>query len=101
MTLYLSDKYKHDESTKRDTSLFENEIDKYVLLLYNDDFNTFEHVIECLIKICKHDILQAEQCATIAHYKGKCPVKTGKLNTLKVHESKLLRYGLEVEIVQL
>ncbi len=47
------------------------------LILYNDDVNTFDHVIECLIRICNHEPLQAEQSATLVHYKGKCIVKTG------------------------
>jgi ATP-dependent Clp protease adaptor protein ClpS len=51
--------------------------DRQKLLLYNDDVNTFDHVIDCLIRICKHDELQAEQCALIVHTKGKATVKTG------------------------
>jgi len=47
------------------------------LILYNDDVNTFDHVIECLVRICNHDELQAEQSALLVHYKGKCVVKTG------------------------
>jgi ATP-dependent Clp protease adaptor protein ClpS len=47
------------------------------LILYNDDVNTFDHVIECLVRICNHDALQAEQSAMLVHYKGKCVVKTG------------------------
>ena len=47
------------------------------LILYNDDVNTFDHVIECLVRICNHDEIQAEQSATLVHYKGKCVVKTG------------------------
>jgi ATP-dependent Clp protease adaptor protein ClpS len=45
------------------------------LLLYNDDVNSFDHVIECLMRICKHQPEQAEQCALIVHFKGKCVVK--------------------------
>lgn len=47
------------------------------IILYNDDVNTFDHVIYCLMKYCKHTVEQAEQCATLVHYKGKCQVKTG------------------------
>ena len=57
------------------------------LLLYNDDHNTFDFVIECLMEICDHDELQAEQCAYIIHHTGKCAVKTGtyiKLNPMRI-----------------
>jgi ATP-dependent Clp protease adaptor protein ClpS len=53
------------------------------LILYNDDFNTFDFVIETLIEVCGHDLHQAEQCAWITHYKGKCAVKSGTFNELK------------------
>lgn len=55
---------------------------KNVLVLYNDDHNTFEHVIESLVEVCGHDPVQAEQCAVITHFKGSCDVKTGNLNIL-------------------
>lgn len=57
------------------------------LVLYNDDYNTFEFVIESLIEVCKHDPLQAEQCTYIVHYNGKCSVKNGSyldLNPMRV-----------------
>ncbi|MDG2455705.1 MAG: ATP-dependent Clp protease adaptor ClpS [Bacteroidia bacterium] len=47
------------------------------IILYNDDLNTFDHVIYCLIKYCRHTAEQAEQCAMLVHYKGKCQVKSG------------------------
>ncbi|MCB9246583.1 MAG: ATP-dependent Clp protease adaptor ClpS [Flavobacteriales bacterium] len=49
----------------------------YAIILYNDDVNTFDHVIDCLVKYCEHDPLQAEQCSLIVHYKGKCAVMHG------------------------
>jgi ATP-dependent Clp protease adaptor protein ClpS len=48
------------------------------LVLYNDDYNTFDHVINCLVEICGHDGIQAEQCAFIVHYNGKCDVMHGE-----------------------
>ena len=48
-----------------------------MIILYNDDVNTFDHVIHCLVKYCKHTSEQAEQCAMLVHYKGKCQVKNG------------------------
>ena len=68
------------------------------LILYNDDVNTFEHVINCLVKYCRHDVLQAEQCAYIVHYKGKCDVKHGPRPKLQPIASALLDKGLSVEI---
>jgi len=53
------------------------------LILFNDDFNTFDFVIETLVDVCGHELLQAEQCALIVHYKGKCAVKSGAHSELK------------------
>ncbi|WP_459211116.1 ATP-dependent Clp protease adaptor ClpS [Aquimarina rhabdastrellae] len=69
------------------------------IVLYNDDVNTFDHVIETLIYTCEHTPLQAEQCALIVHYNGKCTVKTGPYKELKPRCSKLLEAGLSAEIV--
>ncbi len=57
--------------------------DQKVLVLHNDDYNTFDHVIDCLVSICKHSTIQAEQCAYIVHHNGKCSVKKGTLSKLK------------------
>lgn len=69
------------------------------LILYNDDVNTFDHVIETLIVVCDHTAEQAEQCAIIVHYKGKCTVKTGSYEELEPKCSLLLDAGLSAEIV--
>lgn len=69
------------------------------IVLYNDDVNTFDHVIETLILVCKHTAEQAEQCAILVHYKGKCTVKTGSLNELIPQCSLLLEAGLSAEII--
>lgn len=69
------------------------------IVLHNDDVNTFDHVIETLIRVCKHDALQAEQCALLVHYKGKCTVKTGTLEELKPQCTALLDAGLSAEII--
>lgn len=68
------------------------------LLLFNDEVNTFDHVIEMLVTICNHSYLQAEQCAFIVHHKGKCTVKTGSYDELKPKCLKLLEAGLSAEI---
>ena len=69
------------------------------IVLHNDDVNTFDHVIYTLIRVCKHDELQAEQCAILVHYKGKCTVKTGSLEELKPQCSALLDAGLSAELI--
>ena len=69
------------------------------IVLYNDDVNTFDHVIETLIYSCEHTEVQAEQCAMLVHYKGKCTVKTGAYEELVPRCSKLLQAGLSAEIV--
>lgn len=68
------------------------------IVLFNDDVNTFDHVINLLVKVCNHDTIQAEQCATLVHYKGKCAVKSGSLDELKVVSEILSDNGLTVEI---
>ena len=69
------------------------------ILLFNDDVNTFDHVIDSLIDICEHTLEQAEQCAILVHYKGKCTVKTGEYNDLKPRCTMLLSKGLSAEIL--
>ncbi|MDR9456831.1 MAG: ATP-dependent Clp protease adaptor ClpS [Salegentibacter sp.] len=69
------------------------------IVLYNDDYNTFDHVIETLIYACDHTPEQAEQCSLLVHYKGKCTVKTGSYEDLKPRCSKLLDAGLSAEII--
>ena len=53
------------------------------LVVWNDDVNTFEWVIETLMEICSHSREQAEQCAYIIHFHGKYVVKNGSYDTLK------------------
>lgn len=68
------------------------------IVLYNDDVNTFDHVIETLMRVCEHTAEQAEQCALLVHYKGKCTVKTGELTELVPQCSALLEAGLSAEL---
>ncbi len=68
------------------------------IVLFNDDVNTFDHVIDSLIYACDHTPEQAEQCSIIVHYKGKCTVKTGNFDDLKPRCSMLLEAGLSAEI---
>lgn len=70
----------------------------YELVLYNDDVNTFDHVINTLIDVCEHTSEQAEQSAMIAHYKGKCSVLEGSYNELKPVNDEMIRRELKVKI---
>lgn len=79
-------------------SLDEKKEDLRSLILYNDDFNTFDFVIETLVEVCEHDVMQAENCAWIVHYKGKCPVKKGTLDDLKPRYTEMTNRTLTVEI---
>ena len=68
------------------------------LILHNDDFHTFDYVIETLIKICQLDSVQAEQCTYLVHYKGKCDVKKGCFDYLKPFKEGLIEKGLSATI---
>lgn len=68
----------------------------YRLDLHNDDYNTFDHVINCLMKFCGHEFEQANQCAHIVHFKGKCDIKYGDYDTISTIKEKLSGAGLSV-----
>jgi len=68
------------------------------IVVYNDDVNSFEHVILCFIKYCNHELIQAEQCALIIHNNGKCAVKNGTYSKLKPICEALLDNGLRAKI---
>lgn len=87
------------EKIEEDVSVVEKEKNLNEIVLYNDDVNTFDHVINTLIFACEHTPEQAEQCSIIVHYKGKCTVKTGDFHDLKPRCSMLLEAGLSAEIV--
>lgn len=71
---------------------------EHEIILYNDDVNTFDHVIKSLVALCGHTYEQAEQCAYIVHFSGKCIVKTGSLKKLEPICAKLLDANLSAEI---
>jgi ATP-dependent Clp protease adaptor protein ClpS len=73
-------------------------VEERKLIIYNDDVNTFDHVIECLVDICQHEWIQAEQCTLIIHYKGKCLVKSGEYDKLEKMCNSLHDRGLTAEI---
>ena len=92
----MSKKEKTNPSLEED--VLTESVEKHQIILYNDDVNTFQHVIETLVKVCKHTYQQAEQCAYIVHFSGKCVVKTGSLEELVPICSALLDAGLSAEI---
>ena len=69
-----------------------------VLVLHNDDVNSFEFVMETLEEVCNHTVTQAEQCAMITHYKGKCEIMVGEMNDLRVARHELISRGLNATI---
>ena len=68
------------------------------LIVYNDDFNTFDWVIQCFEEILNHTHTQAEQLAMIIHFKGKATVKTAPKNVLKPKKDALIDRGLSAVI---
>jgi len=68
------------------------------IIVYNDDVNSFDHVIECLQKYCEHGYEQAGQCAMIIHYKGRCDVKHGTYEDLRPIYEALLDNHLSAKI---
>ncbi len=91
----MSTKHENQE----DFQVSEKEKPLNEIILYNDDVNTFDHVINSLIASCDHTAEQAEQCSIIVHYKGQCTVKTGDYEDLEPRCTLLLDAGLSAEIV--
>ncbi len=69
------------------------------LILYNDEINTFDHVIKSLVEVCGHDSVQAEQCALIVHLKGSCEIKTGSKEILRAMCKSLNAKGLNSKVL--
>ena len=90
-------------STKRkiqeEVEVFEQETMLNEIVLFNDDVNTFDFVIDSLMEVCDHTLEQAEQCTILVHYKGKCTVKTGEYKDLEPRCTRLLEKGLSAEII--
>lgn len=85
----------HDE----DVLLLEETTDLRDLVVYNDDVNTFDHVIQTLIDVCQHDALQAEQCTLLIHYKGQCTVKIGSYEELEPMCTAIHDRGISADVV--
>jgi len=89
---------KENKNSDHNFSESFNDVNQSRLVLYNDDINTFQFVIDALIEHCNFDELQAEQLATLAHFKGKAVIKTGQYILLQVLKDEFNSIGLTVEI---
>lgn len=96
---YFSNMSGTKRKIKEEVDILEKETNQFEIVLFNDEVNTFDFVIDSLIEVCDHTLEQAEQCTVLVHYKGKCTVKTGEYKDLKPRCSKLLTKGLSAEIV--
>ena len=87
--------------TSRPQKLGSEDVDKQShtrLVLHNDEVNSFDYVMETLVDICDHSMTQAEQCATITHYRGKCDVRSGSHSEMKELRYKLISRGLKASV---
>jgi ATP-dependent Clp protease adaptor protein ClpS len=73
--------------------------DVHTLMVFNDEVNTFEFVIDTLIDVCEHTPEQAEQCTLLIHYKGKCSVKNGSWEELVPMRNEICRRGISAEVL--
>lgn len=92
-----------EKDVSKESPLFNEQNDilgneENLLVLHNDDIHTFDYVIDCLVDICEHNTVQAEQCTFIIHYKGKCDVKKGSFEFLKPMKDGLIERGLNATI---
>jgi ATP-dependent Clp protease adaptor protein ClpS len=87
------------KSPKSTPKLGSSKIQVKSLFLIDDDYNSFDYVVDCLTAICDHDAIQAEQCALLTHYKGSCEIALGDTTDLEPLREDLALYGLNVEIL--
>lgn len=95
----MSIKYDLNPATEQETEVLEQQEDILKIVLFNDEVNSFDWVIASLIEVCEHSAEQAEQCAVLTHYKGKCVVKSGSYAELEPKCTSLLQRGLSAEIM--
>ena len=89
---------KETPQKKKREDLDQKRSKERILVLHNDDYHTFDYVIEALMQICEHDLLQAEQCTQLIHYKGKCDVKKGTFSYLRPMKNALIQKDLKATI---
>ena len=86
------------QTEEDEVALLDEPEDPRQLIVYNDEVNTFEHVIRTLIDVCGHSAEQAEQCTLLIHYKGKCSVKLGSYTELVPRCSAIHDRGISADI---
>ena len=91
------DQTKEQDQPQHDLAVESSQL--HEIILFNDEVNTFDHVIKTLIVVCEHTPEQAEQCSLIVHYKGNCSVKRGSYDELEPKCIRLHAAGLSAEIV--
>lgn len=87
-----------DVEVLQKTEKKEKQTDIKKIMVYNDDVNSFDHVIRSFVEVCGHDPIQAEQCSVTIHYNGKCGVKTGDVEELTPMCIELLRRKINAKI---
>ena len=92
-----------DKNGNRESPFFDEQNDvlgeeENYLILHNDDVHSFDYVIDCLIDVCAHNTVQAEQCTYLVHYKGKCEVRKGSFDYLRPMKQGLIERGLNATI---
>jgi ATP-dependent Clp protease adaptor protein ClpS len=90
--------YEELIETEESVLIEEQKVELKDLIIYNDDVNTFEYVIESLVSICEHTSIQAEQCTFLIHHKGKCSVKRGEFEKLEPMAVAFLDRGISAKI---
>jgi ATP-dependent Clp protease adaptor protein ClpS len=90
---------KQKEKFHEELDLLEKSVDQaHHLIVWNDEVNTFDHVIDTLITVCKHTTTQAEQCTMLIHYKGKCDVKKGSFYFLRPMAEAIIDRGIQATV---
>lgn len=92
---------KKDEQENEAIDVLNNSLFPFNLIVWNDEVNTFDWVIETLIEVCNHTPEQAEQCAMLIHFKGKYAVKNGDYDTLKPMCNSITERGINATIEEL
>ena len=87
------------DTSKSTSRLYPKKVKDKSLFLINDNHNTFDYVVDCLVSLCDHEPIQAEQCALITHYKGSCNILSGNKSDLELVKDDLIIYGLDVDIL--
>ena len=96
--MFTAMQYSYQEEVLEEVLVDDERAELNSLVVLNDDYNTFDHVINTLIRVCKHTNEQAEQCTLIIHYKGKCAVKEGTFEELKPQCEAIHEAGIGAEI---